>query len=118
MSKRGGVWRGANIFSFWLKEVVDCKTIDKFLCNFLFDITTSYYIIFSTFIFLPAVKQEVKTLDDEAIRIKEQAILEIGNLFAETKQATGKFFINHLPFKEVKITKLLWNAVNIHIEGV
>ncbi|XP_025096617.1 26S proteasome non-ATPase regulatory subunit 11A-like [Pomacea canaliculata] len=34
------------------------------------------------------VKQEVKTLDDEAIRIKEQAILEIGNLFAETKQAT------------------------------
>jgi len=34
------------------------------------------------------VKQEVKTLDDEAIRVKEQAILEIGNLFAETKQAT------------------------------
>lgn len=32
------------------------------------------------------VKQEVK--DDEAIRVKEQAILEIGTLFAETKQAT------------------------------
>jgi hypothetical protein len=37
------------------------------------------------------VKQEVKTLDDEAIRVKEQAILEIGHLFAETKQATGMF---------------------------
>ena len=37
-----------------------------------------------------SVKQEVKTLDDEAIRVKEQAILEIGNLFAETKQATGE----------------------------
>lgn len=37
-----------------------------------------------------SVKQEVKTLDDEAIRVKEQAILEIGTLFAETKQATGE----------------------------
>ena len=45
-----------------------------------------------------SVKQEVKTLDDEAIRVKEQAILEIGNLFAETKQATGEtnmILINH-----------------------
>ena len=37
-----------------------------------------------------SVKQEVRTLDDEAIRVKEQAILEIGNLFAETNQPTGK----------------------------
>ena len=41
------------------------------------------------FVLFVLVKQDVKTLDDEGIRVKEQAILEIGNLFAETKQATG-----------------------------
>ncbi|CAG5120199.1 unnamed protein product [Candidula unifasciata] len=33
------------------------------------------------------VKQDIKEADDEAIRVKEQAILEVGNLFAEQKKA-------------------------------
>merc|ERR1711962_233672 len=35
----------------------------------------------------PYVKRDVDATDEEGLKIKEQAILELGNLFAETKQA-------------------------------
>ena len=40
-----------------------------------------------------SVKREVDNSDDEGIKIKEQAILDLGHLLAETKQAKGRMII-------------------------
>ena len=37
------------------------------------------------------MKREVDNSDDEGIKVKEQAILDLGQLLAETKQAEGKY---------------------------
>ena len=45
-------------------------------------------------LFFPfSVKQDVETSDDEGMRIKEQSILELGQLLAKTGQADGKLSI-------------------------
>ena len=38
------------------------------------------------------MKREVDNSDDEGIKIKEQAILDLGQLLAETKQAEGTVY--------------------------
>ena len=42
------------------------------------------------------VKKEIQNNDDEAIRIKEEAITELGTLLAKTGQAEGKFWNDKL----------------------
>ena len=39
--------------------------------------------------FSTSVKQDVDSSDEEAIRVKEQSIMELGGLLAKTKQADG-----------------------------
>lgn len=39
-----------------------------------------------------AVKQDIQQADDEAIKVKEQAILEVGKLYADDKNANGKWW--------------------------
>lgn len=46
----------------------------------------------SVFCFLLTVKTDVDSSDDEGVRIKEQSILELGQLLSKTKQADGKPF--------------------------
>lgn len=38
-----------------------------------------------------AVKRDVQESDEEAVRVKEQSILELGGLLAKTGQAAGEF---------------------------
>lgn len=37
-----------------------------------------------------AVKRDIQDSDEEAVRVKEQSILELGGLLAKTGQAAGK----------------------------
>lgn len=39
---------------------------------------------------MDAVKRDVQETDEEAVRVKEQSILELGGLLAKTGQAAGK----------------------------
>lgn len=43
------------------------------------------------------VKRDVQDSDEEAVRVKEQSILELGGLLAKTGQAAGKRKHDHLP---------------------
>lgn len=52
-----------------------------FKCNFSF-----------VFILLK-VRRDVQENDEEAVRVKEQSILELGTLLAKTGQAAGNFVI-------------------------
>jgi len=38
-----------------------------------------------------AVKRDVQAGDEVGIRVKEQSIIELGKLFAKTRQAQGKY---------------------------
>lgn len=60
----------------WKKLLID-------LCCFLFNGD-------ATFSFLPTVKRDVQEDDEEAVRVKEQSILELGTLLAMTGQAAGR----------------------------
>lgn len=40
---------------------------------------------------LSSVRRDVQEDDEEAVRVKEQSILELGNLLAKTGQAAGLF---------------------------
>ncbi len=54
-----------------------------------------------------SVKKDVMNDDDEGIKVKEQAILELGDLLAETKQAEGKVpqrLYKHLQTQKLKIS--------------
>lgn len=50
-------------------------------------------IIFTNF----SVKEDVNSADEEGVKVKEQAVLQLGSLLAQTGQAEGKhIYISHL----------------------
>ena len=51
------------------------------------------------------VKREVDNSDDEAIKVREQAILELGQLLAETKQAEGISFHSEAVVKVMSVQR-------------
>lgn len=40
------------------------------------------------------MRRNIAEGDEEAIRIKEQSILELGSLFVKTRQADGVFYVS------------------------
>jgi len=47
-------------------------------------------VLFEKHINSVAVKRDVQAGDEVGIRVKEQSIIELGKLFAKTRQAQGK----------------------------
>jgi len=43
-----------------------------------------------------SVSRDVKEDDEEGLRIKEQAILDLASILCQTKKATGKILVNLL----------------------
>lgn len=50
------------------------------------------------------VKRDVQESDEEAVRVKEQSILELGGLLAKTGQAAGNMTL-----------KLIWVHTKLHV---
>lgn len=80
---------------------VACKEIDWFRRQQFREVAHFIYFWYSMwiscteaaserFVFF-AVKRDIQECDEEAVRVKEQSILELGGLLAKTGQAAGEY---------------------------
>ncbi len=56
----------------------------------MFDSTQFNLIVTWSALYAFTVKRDIQDNDEEALRVKEQSILELGGLLAKTGQAAGK----------------------------
>lgn len=52
-------------------------------------LVTAYLCVLTLSVFFFSVRRDVQEDDEEAVRVKEQSILELGTLLAKTGQAAG-----------------------------